>query len=87
MAGFRHLGVLSQPGAVFVSNVTDLTLGLVGGRLMLYSATHTGGGVGVWQLDAADALATSVGAHAYSGRLQHMADPQVVLIERPGGLS
>ncbi|WP_246026615.1 calcium-binding protein [Paracoccus luteus] len=87
MVGFRVVATLDGAGAGFVGNLTDLTLGVVGDRLMLFGVTHMGGGQTVWSVTAADRQAVTVASYAYGPGLQHLADPQAVLIQRPGGTS
>lgn len=82
MARFRTIGTL---GDGLVRNLTDLTMGWVSGRLMAYGVTHAGGGMTVWSIGSADNPAAVVATLEWGKGLPHMAEPEAVLIDRPGG--
>lgn len=45
MVGFQHVATITQG---YVGNISDLTLGQVGGQVVLVGATYAGGGVSIW---------------------------------------
>lgn len=87
MVDVRLVAILGGPRAGFVQNLTDLTLGVVGGRTMLYGVTHAGGGQTVWWVTDPDRQAVTVASHPFGPGVRHRADPEAVLIDRPGGIS
>lgn len=87
MVDVRLVAILGGPRAGFVQNLTDLTLGVVGGRTMLYGVTHAGGGQTVWWVADPDRQVVTVASHPFGSGLRHQADPEAVLIDRPGGIS
>lgn len=50
MVGFQHVATITQG---YVGNISDLTLGQVGGQVVLVGATYAGGGVSIWGWTAA----------------------------------
>ncbi|WP_255440576.1 calcium-binding protein [Paracoccus sp. MC1854] len=84
MARFRYVTTVTQG---FVRSLTDLTLGRVGERTVLVGTTHAGGGVSIWDVAAADKLARVIASYDYQRRLSHLAEPQAILLDRPGGVS
>lgn len=84
MAGPIHIGTLTEG---FTRNLADLTLGQVGGRVFLVGATHAGGGVSIWEVAAPGALARPVASYDYPALLAHRAQPEAILLNRPGGVS
>jgi Ca2+-binding RTX toxin-like protein len=84
MVGFRYVTTITQG---FVRNLTDLTLGQVGDRIVLVGATQAGGGLSVWGVVAPDRGASLIESYDYSLQLTHLAEPQAILLDRPGGIS
>ncbi|MFC0339940.1 calcium-binding protein [Paracoccus niistensis] len=84
MVEFRYVTTITQG---FVRSLTDLTLGQVGDRIVLVGATHAGGGLSVWGVAAADQKARPVASYDYPKALTHLAEPQAILLDRPGGVS
>lgn len=84
MVEFRYVTTITQG---FVRSLTDLTLGQVGDRILLVGATHTGGGLSVWGVAAADQEARPIASYDYPKALTHLAEPQAILLDRPGGVS
>lgn len=82
MTGFRHIATTMQGQ---VRNLTDLTLGKVGDRLVLVGATHAGGGGSIYAVTGADTAPQLAESYAYARSLRHMAEPQALLIDRPNG--
>ena len=82
MSKFIHVGTFTTGWS---RNLTDLALTKVGTKLMLYGVTHVGAGLSAWSVDGASGKApTLVGNVAYPTWLGHMAEPEIVLIDRPG---
>lgn len=84
MIGFQHVATITQG---YVENLSDLTLGQVGGQVVLIGVTYQGGGLSIWGVDGADAALRLLGDYEYHQQLTHLADPQAVLIDRPDGVS
>lgn len=84
MVGFQHVATITQG---YVGNVSDLTLGQVGGQVVLVGVTYAGGGVSIWGVDGAGVMPRLLGDYEYHRKLTHLADPQAVLLDRPGGVS
>lgn len=84
MARFRYVTTITQG---FVRSLTDLTLGRVGDRTVLVGTTHAGGGVSIWDVGTADRGARLIASYDYQRQLSHLAEPQAILLDRPGGLS
>lgn len=82
MVRFRYITTISEG---FVRGLTDLTLGQVGNRTVLVGTTHAGGGVSIWDVGAADQAARPVASYEYQRKLSHLAEPQAILLDRPGG--
>lgn len=84
MVGFQHVATITQG---YVGNISDLTLGQVGGQVVLVGATYAGGGVSIWGVDGSGLLPRLLGDYEYHRKLTHLGDPQAVLLDRPGGVS
>lgn len=82
MTAFQFVGTIARGR---VANLTDLTLGQAGGQIVLLGSTAYGGGMSRWRVPDADSAARLVANYDYSDRLTHMAEPQAVLLYRPGG--
>lgn len=84
MAVFQHVGTFTTG---LTRNLTDLAFRVIGDRVMLYGATHVGSGVSAWSLGAVDAEPELVGTYLYPKALTHRAEPQIILVDRPAGVS
>ncbi len=86
MVGFTHVATYRAPQSVFSTNLTDVTIGRFGGQVVLYTATHAGGGIARWTLGAAaDAPLRLAEVSAYAATGGHGNAPGVTLLDRPGG--
>ncbi|WP_136650116.1 calcium-binding protein [Paracoccus aeridis] len=84
MVGFSHVGTYRHPQSVFSTNLTAVELGVFDGGLVLYTLSHLGGGLARWVPDASGRFVPS-GEVAHPPRLRHVATPDIVLLEGPGG--
>ena len=83
MVGFRHVATIS--GAGYLSNIADLEIAEVEGRILLYSASRADGGLSALDIGASDLSVSLVASLAYGDLSTGIRDPQIGVMTLPTG--
>ncbi|MDS9466325.1 calcium-binding protein [Paracoccus sp. MBLB3053] len=87
MISYRLIATYQGADPVFVSNLSDLRIGQVGSQYVLYTLTHTGGGISAFRIAAADQQIQLLSSRALPPYLGYLDLPRLGLVDLGGTIA
>ncbi|MDP5307765.1 calcium-binding protein, partial [Paracoccus spongiarum] len=84
MLAYRHVVTFGTTETSWLSNVTDLALTRIGGQMLLFSATHFGGGVASFAISDPDSPLAMIDSQPFLSTFTHQGMPELTLLSLGG---
>lgn len=81
MLAYRHVFTLRAAASSWLTNITDLAIARIGGRDVLFSATHIGGGITGFAISDPEAPLKRIDGLPYRRDFSHWGNPELTVLK------